>query len=206
MTRVPVEERREQLIAAAIDVICDEGVAGASLRAIAARAGTSLASVHYAFASRLALLQATIEHLIDASARSVADLEAPPEVPPRALIEAHLRAYLADVQAHRNRELGLLELTLTAVRDPSLSPLPAELYGQFYAAATGIAEAFAKQLGTPWTVPVRRVARTIVMITDGLVLSWLATDDAEVAEDLIAAGTDTLAALLGAGDGDGRPA
>lgn len=52
MSRLPVPQRRAALIEAALRVIARDGLAAATTRAIAAEAGMSLASLHYAFTSR----------------------------------------------------------------------------------------------------------------------------------------------------------
>ena len=58
MNRMPVAERREQLIAAARAVASREGIDGTTVRAVAAEAGVSLGVVHYCFEDKDELLRA----------------------------------------------------------------------------------------------------------------------------------------------------
>ena len=56
-----VDQRRSALLESAYRVIADHGVEGATTRRICAHAGMPLASFHYAFESRTALLCAVME-------------------------------------------------------------------------------------------------------------------------------------------------
>ena len=58
MNRMPVAERREQLIEAAITVASRDGIEAATVRAVAAEAGVSLGVVHYCFQDKSELMRA----------------------------------------------------------------------------------------------------------------------------------------------------
>jgi DNA-binding transcriptional regulator YbjK len=62
-------ERRDRIIAATLDLIAEDGVAGVSHRKVAARAGVPLGSMTYHFASMGELLREAFEHF----AASVSD-------------------------------------------------------------------------------------------------------------------------------------
>src|ERR1700712_4572156 len=64
MARLAVAERRELLLEAALRVVAEHGVSGATTRAIVAEAGVSLASFHYAFTSRDELLVELVNSVI----------------------------------------------------------------------------------------------------------------------------------------------
>ena len=59
-----VDDRRTALVESAYRVIADHGVEGATTRRICAHAGMPLASFHYAFESRTALLWAVMEKAV----------------------------------------------------------------------------------------------------------------------------------------------
>ena len=65
MARMPVEERRQQLVDAAIRVMTRDGVTSATTRAISSEAGLSLSVFHYCFASKQDLLDAVIRQLVE---------------------------------------------------------------------------------------------------------------------------------------------
>ncbi|MFC9556737.1 TetR/AcrR family transcriptional regulator [Rhodococcus sp. NPDC056960] len=61
--RVPADERRRALIQAAIEVVAEHGIEGATTRRIAERAGSPLARLHYCFSSKEELIVAIFESL-----------------------------------------------------------------------------------------------------------------------------------------------
>src|SRR3954466_12012367 len=75
MNRLPVAERREQLIEAALAVASRDGIDAATVRAIAAEAGVSLGVVHYCFRDKDEL-RGAMAHAITSQnlARSLGDL------------------------------------------------------------------------------------------------------------------------------------
>ena len=75
---MPVSERREQLIDAAIRVISRDGMAGATTRRIAEQAGAPQASLHYSFADKEELFSAVIAHGVEQTYWRVARRAAEP--------------------------------------------------------------------------------------------------------------------------------
>src|SRR3954469_6926050 len=61
MAYVKASERRGQLVAAARAVLCRDGVAGTTLRAVAAEAAVPLGTLHYVFPSKEQLIVAVLE-------------------------------------------------------------------------------------------------------------------------------------------------
>ena len=112
-------ERRQRLVATALDVIAEHGVAGTSHRAIARAADVPLGSTTYHFANLDELLAAAftvhaeaIADALDERMRAVADREA--------VLDA-LAAHLAQDLLGSDRALVLaVELYVAAARRPSL--------------------------------------------------------------------------------------
>lgn len=94
MARMPVHERREQLIDAATRVISREGVAGATTRRIAEQAGAPLASLHYSFADKEELFSAVIAHGVEQTHRMVADRALEPGGGLRRAVAGYLEMFL----------------------------------------------------------------------------------------------------------------
>src|SRR6476619_1305984 len=65
MAYVKASERRGQLVAAARAVLSRDGVAGATLRAVAAEAKVPLGTLHYIFPSKELLIIAVIQDVTD---------------------------------------------------------------------------------------------------------------------------------------------
>jgi AcrR family transcriptional regulator len=62
--RRSAEERREQLLDAAVEVIAEQGLNRATTRAITDRAGLALGAFHYVFSSKDELLEAVIHRVV----------------------------------------------------------------------------------------------------------------------------------------------
>lgn len=181
MTRLPVAERRKALIEATIRVVVRDGVAAASTRAIAAEASMPLASLHYAFGSRDALLRAVAEEVTGAelvAARDgllLLDEDAGP-VPLVQLLLVAVDRYVDLLAEHPERELALAELTVHA-RRTGTGDLLDHLRAVYLAAAEQSLLQAAAQARVRWTLPVPEVAQALVMLLDGLTWSWIGQRD-----------------------------
>lgn len=192
MAHTPVDERRRALLAAAMRVVASRGLAAASTRAIVAEAGMSLASFHYAFASRDDLLEVLISEVIALEERAIA----PKDVAGKTLTELlhdGLLGYLHHLQSDPAHEQAMLELTQYAIRDKS------DLARDQYTAYTGMVmnalDIGAQATGTHWLVPLPTVARLLITLTDGLTMTWLVDRDDALAEQVVAAAAHAVSAL-----------
>ena len=93
MAHMPIGERREQLIDAAIRVISREGMAGATTRKIAEQAGAPLASLHYSFADKEELFSAVIAHGVDQTYWRVAQRASEPDGGLRTAVAGYLEMF-----------------------------------------------------------------------------------------------------------------
>jgi AcrR family transcriptional regulator len=173
MSRLPVAERRERLLAAAFAVIARGGVAAATTRAIVDEAGMKLASFHYAFASREELLVELVEQVVGAEAKA---LEIDPEAGStlEEILSAGLRRYFDGVRVDPARERAMFELTQYAMRTEGMQSLAARQYDRYrLLAAQALAEAAARS-GCAWPAGIDQTAAHLVALTDGITLAWLA--------------------------------
>lgn len=176
--RVPVDERRQALAEAALRVLSRAGLAAATTRAIAAEAGLSLASVHYAYRSRDELLGEVVRLAVEQESAALDDV-----IPAggagrgrdalAALVRSCLEAYVASVVADPGREHGMLELTLAAARSDELRGVATLQYTQYQQLVERMLQAAAAATGIAWTVEVTDLARTIVAMTDGLTIAQI---------------------------------
>ncbi len=187
MSRMNIEERRAALVDAALRVIARDGVAAASTRAIAAEAGMPLASFHYAFESRDALLRAAVVKVTDidyghaeAGFHSIiTDPALFSEVSLEELIRLTFDAYLESLVNDPGREQAMLELSLSSMRNPSLEHLPAEQYATYYQSALRVMAEWEEVAGITWSMPTTQIAQAVVIVLDGITTNWLATRDTE---------------------------
>lgn len=208
-----VEERRRELVDAAVRVIARDGVAGATTRAVVAEAGMALASLHYAFPSRDQLLEAVVAEVTDQERRAAeAGLLPAPDpasapdpgtaaaaglAPPtlEGVLRDGLERYVDAVAADPDRERALLELALYAMRTHGQRAAVVGQYAVYRESARASLTAAARATGTRWTVPLDEAARALVMVTDGLTTAWLADRDTPAARRTARFAATALAAL-----------
>lgn len=99
--RAPEAERRADLIQATIDCVADGGIAAATVREVAARAGVSNGLIRHHFASKEALVQAAYQALVEAmnGQAEEAARAAPPEQRLACFITANTRPPVLDARS-----------------------------------------------------------------------------------------------------------
>ena len=193
MPHVPVEERRTQLVQAAIRVISRDGVAAASTRRIAEEAGASQASVHYSFRSKEELFAAVAEHSVDLTRAAIAERPFGAGIGLRPAVAELLRMFREWAVSDPDLQISQYELQLWALHTPAHSGLAAqcyETYGRELAAVLDLAATPAER-----GIDTARLARLVMVTTDGVALQILSCgadavpdpDPAVLADGLVAA-------------------
>lgn len=194
MPRLSSDERRAQLVQAALRVVAAHGLNAATTRAIVAEAGMSLASFHYAFRSHAEMMRELTAFVLDAESAAVAEVLRPGN-DIRTSVRAGLQAFLDYVVADPGHEQVMFELLHYALRTPGLEPLAREQYESYHRTVTALLVEGAAAAGVTWSLPVGDVARLVVTTTDGVTLAWLADRDLEAAHRVLDFAADTIAAL-----------
>lgn len=123
-TLAPAASTEQRLLAAAERLFAEHGVDGVSLRAVMQAAGANVASVHYHFGSKDALLDAVVRSRLDLVSFSrdglVADLVAGSD--PRMLAEAFIRPIL-DLVHSGGADWVRLIADLLRSNHPALGPV-----------------------------------------------------------------------------------
>jgi len=181
MNRMPVAERREQLIAAAIAVASRDGIEAATVRAVAAEAGVSLGVVHYCFQDKSELMRA-MAHAITTQ-NTPADLsELPVGAPTESVVETVVGALWSSISGARGPQLLSYELTTSSLRNEDLREVALEQYRGQWAAAETVLDEIGRVAHVEWVVPVPDLARAVVAFVDGVSLSWLVDGDDAAAQ------------------------
>lgn len=182
--REPVQPRgeasRDKLLAAALELLAERGMAGISHRAVAERAGVSPGMTSYFFASRAELERAAIdkgyrERIADyeATTGALADAHASPGALADAAAELFTSSTLAMLLAH-------FEIFLNAARRPEIK----EALDPVLESMRGLAEAAAAAAGIE---DAPRFARALTAVIEGVELRRVAQGidgRAEMAEAL----------------------
>lgn len=165
------EARSARLVQAAIEVIARDGLSQTSTRAIAAAAGMNQAMLHYAFASKEALLLAVIEHL-RAEVQTIAEQATREARTVDEAIEKLALGYWSSVVEAPQMQRVQCELTLFFLRSPDTAALAARQYRGYLAV---VAQAFARAQGEQKaSAALRQLAGIALATMDGLILQWLA--------------------------------
>ncbi|NUU18889.1 TetR family transcriptional regulator [Cellulomonas humilata] len=181
MNRLPVAERREQLIEAALAVASRDGIDAATVRAVAAEAGVSLGVVHYCFQDKDELLRAMAHAITSANLeRSLGDLPEQGD-DPQTVIEGVLDALWAGIRESRGPQLLSYELTTSSLRHSELNQVAIEQYRGQWAAAEQVLDLVERTAHVGWSVPRGDIARTVVAVIDGYSLAWLVDGDSDAA-------------------------
>ncbi|RBY86894.1 TetR/AcrR family transcriptional regulator [Blastococcus sp. TF02A-26] len=191
MPRLAVVERREALVQAALRVMRRDGLAAGTTRAVVAEAGMSLASFHYAFASRDELLAELVRRVVGREL-AAASAGMDPGDGLAGCLRGAADGYLAHLEADPGAEQLMLELTLHAVRDPALRPVAREQYRAYTAAAGQLLERAAWLTGAVWRGPLAEPARLLVTVVDGATTTWLVDRDTAATRATLGSAVDWL--------------
>ncbi|MBM7783617.1 TetR/AcrR family transcriptional regulator [Tenggerimyces flavus] len=175
MVRVPADERRRQLVEAALVVASREGVDAATTRRIAKEAGVSLGIVHYCFRSKAELLQEMIKAIVDEMGSSV-QLATLRKGDVRTVLQAGLDNLWQTVGSAPERHLLTYELTAYTLRQ-GMTELTEWLYECYFQTSRAFLESVAEAANVEWTQPVDELAKTVVAINEGVTLQWLVDRD-----------------------------
>lgn len=169
-------ERREQIVESAIRALAREGPA-ATTRVIAAEAGVNVATLHYHFGGKDALVSEVMRAVTDQIA-STLRAAIPTDAGVEEALEQALRAFWPYVRATRELQLLQYELTTSALRtEPALAR---EQYAAYTDMVADIVAETVAASGQRLAVPVDDLVRVVVAGVDGLILQALvAGDDAD---------------------------
>lgn len=191
----PQDERRRQLIEAAVAVMTAHGVAAVTTRAVTTRAGLPHGSFHYCFDSKADLFSAILGQELRASLVAAFDPPAEP-TPPVERIALGLQARLDLVAARPDHALALVELTALSHRDPALRHLARWEQEEYRREVTRNVDEWTASDGLRWSAPTSQVAALLVAVADGVATAWLADRDDESARASVGLAARSVASLL----------
>ena len=184
MTRRSADERRVQLVEAALRVMVRDGVAKATTRAVAGEAGVPLGVVHYCFAAKEELLRCVIERIMTQALTPVTTA-VPAGLPLYEFIRGALHAYWDQVRERPAEHMVTYELTQYALRQPGLAEVARRQYRHYAQVNGDYLESLGRIAGIKWTVEISVLARYGLSVLAGLTLTWLIDrDDAQASAAL----------------------
>ncbi|MGV9824047.1 TetR/AcrR family transcriptional regulator [Gordonia sp. NPDC003429] len=199
-----VDERRAALIESAYRVIADHGVEGATTRRICAHAGMPLASFHYAFESRTALLSAVMETAVPRDIQHMLDIILDAQSTPPGEGAAAMRvdmfnifdAFYTLLKADPGRLQATISLGIYAHNHPELHRVGRQMYENLYAVAAQGLKAAALHCGAEWMRPVDELGPVIIATTTSITLIYLSAPDDAVVATVIELAVNQLATYV----------
>ena len=203
MPKLPVTERRAQIVEAAVAVALREGIDGMTTRRVAHEAGVSVGVLHYCFGTREALLRKAITQLVQDTSRSITEVLAGGG-DLRSCLSRTIEAFCASVEADPQRHLLTYETATWAVRNPDFADLGAWQYDCYYRATEAFFRELADVAGIRWSLPMNTLVRLMVGLNEGVTLAWLQDRDGARARTTYAAFMDMLVDLAVPAETDAR--
>ena len=172
MSKTKGDKTRARVIQGAIRALCAIGVIGTTTRKIAAESNVHLATLHYHFESKSALLLAVLEALVGEMTIALRD-EVRSSSDVKECIEQVLRASWRWVAQTREQQIVQYELTMYALREGAqwLAKRQYDAYVELY---RDILLDVAKRANELSPAACTAVARFILAGVDGLILQDLA--------------------------------
>jgi AcrR family transcriptional regulator len=181
---MPVAERRQALVEAAMRVMERDGITAATTRAICAEAGMPNGFFHYCFTSKQELMLEVARQFRRRFTDMLA-LAAALDGDVYQVVRSALTTFLADVAEHPDVHQLTYELPLYTLRDDELGGIAQRCYADNEFVAAEFLRVAADIGGCVWTEPVDKLARYLAVAVDGTVLQWLMLRDDERAREHI---------------------
>ncbi len=134
-------QRRNQILDAAIDILCDDGVGGLTHRQVDSRAGVPAGTTSNYFRTRQALLEATAARTVALHWQRVEALQSAVGPMNRDALATLMIRMLEPEEQSRRATLARFELFMESTRRAELRPLMRELQAAAVKSATLIFEA-----------------------------------------------------------------
>ena len=188
MAYILVDDRRQQIIKAAIEVIAEDGLAKATTRRIAERAQAPLSALHYCFKNKNELVQLIADEGAARLRAAFTDFD------PSGGLEATIRYDIATLwlwyKQNAGLQLALLELGMNRIRRGGRPKDIYAMWGPFGRDTMREHLLLAQQHDSrKLLIPIDQVVRFILHRFDGLILELAASQDLKACQrqvDLLA--------------------
>ncbi|MDR2280174.1 MAG: TetR/AcrR family transcriptional regulator [Gordonia sp. (in: high G+C Gram-positive bacteria)] len=197
MVYVESGERRRQVIDAARVALMRDGVGRVSMRVVAAEAGIPLGTLQYVFPTKLSLLEAVIDDVVDEIAgvlRKSGSVDSGLENSIRGGVRTFWSTLVVE---HADLQLLQYELVTHALRTPGLQELPRRQYDSYVDAVASWFTAAADRSGESTELEFDQLARLLIGGIDGLLLQSVVNPDNARSERDLDRVVDMVVAVAG---------
>ena len=159
------EDRRHALVAAAFGQIAERGFEGLRTREVAAEAGVNIATLHYYFPTKEALIRGVVAHAMARFRSTLAPHGSPDEQ-----LANHLKAVRALLRKEPEIASVMGELALRSARDTSLARIMRESNDAWHRTLRGLLRRAARAGDLPTAFDTDEAAALIVATLTSMVL------------------------------------
>jgi AcrR family transcriptional regulator len=164
------EDRRRALVASAFRQIAEQGFEGLRTREVAADSGVNIATLHYYFPTKEALIRGVVEHAMGRFRSTLAPHGAPDDQ-----LANHLRAVRALLRSEPEIGAVMGELALRSARDASLAGILRESNDAWYRTLRGLLRRAARAGNLSPALDSDEAAAMIVATLTSMVLPSIAS-------------------------------
>ena len=208
--RLPAEQRRAQLLQAALQIAEHEGLGAVTVRGVAERAGVSLGVVHYCYTDKEELLREVI-NAVNAEVHQAAAAflnvdfgsgEQGPEGLRRRLYDA-IDLIWAVISASPDRQLLTYEIISYSLRTHGVPEvgLARDQQDSNEDIVRIVLERTAESAGMRWASGLDAMVKLVMCLVEGIGLRWQIYRDDDDATDLLHDGVDLVVAGAVPADG-----
>jgi AcrR family transcriptional regulator len=138
------ERRRQELVQAAFHQIAAHGFEGLRTRDVAGEVGVNIATLHYYFPTKEALIRGVLEHAMERFRSTLV-----PHGSPSDQLRNHLRAVRKLMTAEPELAGVMGELALRSTRDRSIAAMMDEMYDYWQTTMRGLLRRAVREGGAP---------------------------------------------------------
>jgi AcrR family transcriptional regulator len=162
------EQRREELIQAAFNQIAEHGFEGLRTRDVASEVGVNIATLHYYFPTKEALIGGVLDHAMERFRSTLA-----PHGSPSDQLRNHLRA-VRKLMTDEPELAGVMgELALRSTRDKSIAAMLDKMVDYWQTTIRGLLRRAVREGGAPRELDSDAVAALIIATLTAMTLPHL---------------------------------
>lgn len=180
MNRMSIDERRAQIVDAAMSIAIKDGVEAVTIRGVAAEAGISLGTVHYCFEDKDAMLRA-MGHSVAVVASEPVRMALGAGTDMHTLAHAAADGLWEGLTPRRHMRLLTFEFATAGSRNRALHPVAKAHLEQTWAMTQGILDQLAEIAGITYAVETPFLAQIVAGYIDGIEIAWLIQQDDQAA-------------------------
>jgi AcrR family transcriptional regulator len=167
-TSAITEQRREELIQAAFNQIAEHGFEGLRTRDVASEVGVNIATLHYYFPTKEALIGGVLDHAMERFRSTLA-----PHGSPSDQLRNHLRA-VRKLMTDEPELAGVMgELALRSTRDKSIAAMLDKMIDYWQTTIRGLLRRAVREGGAPRELDSDAVAALIIATLTAMTLPHL---------------------------------